>query len=252
MAGAVATVTLERPERRNAQTPAMWRALADVGRGLPDTVRVVVVRGAGASFSAGLDLEMFGPDGIPGEASFRDIAGRPDDAALAVIAGYQEAFTWWRRPGLVSVAAVHGHAVGAGFQLALACDLRVLATDAQFTMAETGRGLVPDLGGTRLLVELVGYPRALEICLTGRRVGAAEAAAIGLAELVVPGEELDAAVGDLVAALLAAPAGAVRETTELLRAAAGRSPAQALRAEREAQLRRIRELVTSAGEPTAG
>lgn len=230
----------------------MWRALADVGRGLPDPVRVVVVRGAGASFSAGLDLAMFGPDGLPGEVSFRDLAGEPDDVALAVIAGYQEAFTWWRRPGLVSVAAVHGHAVGAGFQLALACDLRVLATDAQLTMAETGRGLVPDLGGTRLLVELVGYPRALEICLTGRRVGAAEAAAIGLAELVVPGAELDAAVGDLAAALLAAPAGAARETAELLRAAGGRSPAEALRAEREAQLRRIRELVALADAPPAG
>ena len=87
----------------------------------------------------------------------------------------RQAFSWLRRPDLVSIAAVRGHAIGAGFQLALACDLRVLTEDAQFTMAEVALGLVPDLGGTKRLVELVGYARALDICVTGRRVGAAEA-----------------------------------------------------------------------------
>ena len=81
---------------------------------------------------------------------------------------------------------MQGHAIGAGFQLALACDLRVFADDAQLRMAEATLGLVPDLAGTSTLVELVGYCRALEICLTGRPVGAAEALAIGLATLVVP------------------------------------------------------------------
>ena len=75
-----------------------------------------------------------------------------------------------------------------GFQLALACDLRVLADDAQLTMAEVTLGLVPDLGGTKRLVDLVGYARALEICVTGRRVDAAEAERIGLATVVVPAE----------------------------------------------------------------
>lgn len=237
--GAVATITLDRPEARNAQTPHLWAALAAVGRQLPGEVRVVVLTGAGPSFSAGLDRAEL--------AELGRLATIPAADAAEVIAGYQEAFTWWRDGGRVSIAAVRGHAVGAGFQLVLACDLRVLAADAQLCMAETSLGLVPDLGGTQRLVELVGYPRALEICLTGRRVGAAEAALLGLAERVVAEPELDGAVADLVAALLAAPWGAVVETKALLAAANGRSFAEQCRFEREAQVRRIRDLA-GAGE----
>ena len=121
------------------------------------------------------------------------------------IAGFQAAFTWLRRPSLVTIAAVQGHAIGAGFQLALNCDMRVLADDARFSMAEVTLGLVPDLGGTKRLTELVGYARALEICVTGRRLAADEAERIGLATVVVPAAELDGAVADLAAAVLAAP-----------------------------------------------
>ncbi len=242
VADQVATVTISRPERRNAQTPAMWAALARIGRELPGDVRVVVLRGEGASFSAGLDLAMFTPEGLPGTIGFLELARMPDAEADAVIAGYQEAFTWWSRPDVVSIAAVRGHAVGAGFQLALACDLRVLADDAQLTMAETSRGIVPDLAGTKPLVDIVGYPRALEICATGRRVGAAEALRLGLAEMVVPGEQLDGAVADLAAALLSPLRDAVVETKALLQGAAGRTRAEQCAAEREAQLRRLRDL----------
>lgn len=117
----------------------------------------------------------------------------------------------------MSIAAVQGHAIGAGFQLALACDLRVVAQDVQFAMRETSLGLVPDLTGTHPLVGLVGYARALEICATGRFVGAEEAERVGLANLAVPGAELDSAVRDLAGALLAAPRDAVVETKALLR-----------------------------------
>ncbi len=240
--GAVATVTLDRPDRRNAQTPAMWDALTAIGATLPGDVRVVVLRGAGPSFSAGLDLAMFTPEGLPGVPTFLDLAKSPDDEVDAAIAHFQEAFTWWRRNDLVSVAAVQGHAIGAGFQLALACDLRVCAEDAQFTMAEPSRGLVPDLGGTGVLTDLVGYPRALEICVTGRRVSAAEAERIGLATLVVPNEALDGAVADLVAALVAAPRQAVVETKALLAGARLRSYDEQRGFERAAQLRRFRDL----------
>ena len=242
VAGPVATITLDRPERRNAQTPAMWTALARIGRDLPGDVRAVVVTGAGPSFSAGLDLQMFTPEGIPGAPSFLDIARAPDDEADATIAAFQEAFSWLLRPDLLTVAAVRGHAVGAGFQLALACDFRVCADDAMFTMAEVTRGIVPDLGGTGILAELVGYSRALEICVTGRRVGADEAMGIGLANVVVPGEQLDATVADLVAALLAAPRDAAVETKALLRGARTRTLADQRAAERAAQLRRLRDL----------
>jgi enoyl-CoA hydratase/carnithine racemase len=239
--GDVATVTLNRPERRNAQTPAMWTALAQLGRDLGG-VRVVVLTGAGPSFSAGLDLAMFTPEGLPGVPSFLDIANAPDDEADAIIEAFQEAFTWLLRPDLLTVAAVRGHAVGAGFQLALACDFRVCADDARFTMAEVTRGIVPDLGGTGLLAALVGYSRALEICVTGRRVAAAEAVAIGLANVAVPEPELDATVADLVAALLAAPRDAVVETKALLLGARTRELADQRAAERAAQLRRLRDL----------
>jgi enoyl-CoA hydratase/carnithine racemase len=207
-----ATITLDRSQRRNAMTPGMWHGLAQIGQALPPDVRVVVVQGAGPSFSAGIDLRLFTPEGIPGES----LVGAADPGFEDWIASVQAGFTWLRDPGIVSVAAVRGHAIGAGFQLALSCDLRVLADDAQLCMKEPALGLVPDLTGTKSLVDIVGLPRALELCLTSRTVGADEAAALRLAELVVPGAELDGAVGDLIAALLAVEPAVARATKELL------------------------------------
>jgi enoyl-CoA hydratase/carnithine racemase len=238
----VAHVTLCNPAKRNAQSPALWRALTEAGRLVPGQVRVVVVRGEGVSFSAGLDRQAFTPEGFDGEPSFLDLARGPEAELDAAITQYQEAFTWWRRTDLITVAAVQGHAIGAGFQLALACDLRVCADDVQFAMRETGLGLVPDLTGTKPLVELVGYARALELCATGRFVHADEAERTGLANLVVPPTELDAAVADLTAALLAAPRDAVNETKALLRGALTRTEPEQFAAERAAQGRRLRDL----------
>ncbi|AKG42207.1 enoyl- hydratase isomerase [Streptomyces xiamenensis] len=245
--GALATVTLTNPAKRNAQTPALWRALAEAGRRLDGAVRVVVLRAEGVSFSAGLDRRAFTPEGIDGEVSFPALARRPDGEIDAVIAEYQEAFTWWRRSDLISVAAVQGHAIGAGFQLALACDLRICADDVAFAMPETTLGLVPDLGGTKPLVELLGYPRALEVCATGRTLHAEEAERTGLANLVVPAAELAAAIEDLTTALLAAPRAAVTETKALLAAASAHTPEVQREAERAAQTRRLRDL-TGLGE----
>ena len=174
MAGLVATITLDRPEVRNAQTPAMWRALAAIGEQLPDDVRVVVVRGDGPSFSAGLDRGMLDPQGADGETVAGAAHGRDEEIAETIDA-FQRGFTWLRDPRFVSVAAVQGHAIGAGFQLALACDLRVRRRRRAFCMKESALGLVPDLTGTKPLVDSVGYARALEICATARMVGAAEA-----------------------------------------------------------------------------
>jgi len=212
----------------------LWLRLAALGDGLPMTTRVVVVAGDGSSFSAGLDRSQFGT--LPA------VLDQGDEAALDTIGGYQSGFSWLRRPEFVSVAAVQGHAVGAGFQLALACDIRIATDDAQFTMAEPSLGLVPDLGGTQVLVDLVGYSRSLDICATGRRVGAQEAAAIGLVNAVVPTADLAGAVDDLAAALCAAPRGAVSMTKALLLGARGRSYPEQLLAERQAQLARIRAL----------
>ncbi|MHB2024249.1 MAG: enoyl-CoA hydratase/isomerase family protein, partial [Mycobacteriales bacterium] len=147
----MATVTLDRPERLNAQTPHTWAALRELGDHLPADVRVVIVRGEGRAFSAGLDRDMFGV-GVAGAPSLAEMAALPPAVAAETIAGYQQGFSWLGGPDLVSIAAVAGHAIGAGFQLALAADLRVVATDVSFSMAETSLGLVPDLGGTAVLV----------------------------------------------------------------------------------------------------
>ena len=185
---------------------------------------------------------MFGPEPVDGEPGLVALAAASPSEAGETIAGFQAAFGWLARPDIVSVAAVHGHAIGAGFQLALACDLRIAADDAQFTMAETSLGLVPDLGGTKRLVELVAYSRATEICLTGRRVPADEAYRIGLVATIVPLGDLDSVVDATVAALLAPPRQAVTETKALLLAASGRSQQDQERAEGEAQHRRLRDL----------
>ncbi|MEU9898389.1 enoyl-CoA hydratase/isomerase family protein [Streptomyces phaeochromogenes] len=239
---ALATVTLTNPAKRNAQSPALWRALAEAGQLLPGTVRVVLLRAEGKSFSAGLDRQAFTPEGFDGEPSFIDLARRSDAELDAAIAEYQEGFTWWRRSDIVSIAAVQGHAIGAGFQLALACDLRVVADDVQFAMRETSLGLVPDLTGTHPLVGLVGYARALEICATGRFVLAEEAQRTGLASIAVPVDQLGDAARDLAGALLAAPRDALIETKALLQGAVGRTYEDQRVAERAAQGRRLRDL----------
>ncbi|MGH8829334.1 MAG: enoyl-CoA hydratase/isomerase family protein, partial [Jiangellaceae bacterium] len=238
--------TLARPEVRNAQTPATWRALAAIGAHLPDDVRVVVLDAEGPSFSAGLDLRMVDGTGVPGEPSMAELASMDADRLDAAIAVFQQGFTWWRESPAVTIAAVQGHAVGAGFQLALGCDLVVCADDARFAMRETSLGLVPDLGGTAPLVGTVGYQRALEICTTGRWVGAAEAVDLGLALTVVPVDQLTATVDDLAAAILAAPDGAVRDTKALLRHALSTTPAGQRAAERKAQARRLADLSRAA------
>jgi enoyl-CoA hydratase/carnithine racemase len=238
IADAVATVTLSRPEVRNAQTPAMWAGLAAIGEQLPETIRVVVVRGAGQSFSAGLDRVMLDP--MTGDVA--QLLQLGDEAISKAIDGYQQGFTWLRDPRFISIAAVHGYAIGAGFQLALSCDLRVVADDTQFSMKEPALGLVPDLTGTKPLVEAVGYQRALEICATTRMVGAEEAVSIGLALTAVPADSLEATVADLAQALTANVAGAVAETKALLQSATEQDPETQRRLEREAQVRRFREL----------
>jgi enoyl-CoA hydratase/carnithine racemase len=240
--GAVLTVTLDRPDQLNAQTPVTWSVLAEIGASLPDEVRIVVVRGAGRAFSAGLDRSLFNPE--PGvENGLGDIGRMPEDEAQERIREFQAGFRWLRSPGIVSIAAVQGHCIGAGAQLALACDLRVFTEDAALRLPEVTLGLVPDLTGTSTLVELVGYSRALEICLTGRAVKSAEARVIGLANLVVDAAELDATVADLIAALLAPPVGASRATAALVRSAVRNDPAEQDAAERAAQVRQLRELV---------
>ncbi|WP_232794366.1 MULTISPECIES: enoyl-CoA hydratase/isomerase family protein [Pseudofrankia] len=204
----------------------MAAALAAVGRALPGDIRVVVLRG-----------DIWSALSTPDRAAL-DGADLTTDAVERRVAEWQAGFTWLSaRADLVSVAVVAGPASGAGLQLALSCDLRVLTEDAVLSLPEASLGLVPGLGVSATLVALVGYPTALDLCLTGRGLTAAEARAVGVAQRVVPRASLDAAVDDLVAALLAAPRAAAAETKALLRAAAGRGRDTGSVAERAALAR---------------
>jgi enoyl-CoA hydratase/carnithine racemase len=245
--GPVLTMTLDSAQRRNAQAPSLWAALADVGGSLDPSVRVVVVRAEGPSFSAGLDRAMLTPAGATGEPSILALAAGAVGPLEDAIEEFQRGFSIWAQVPAITIAAVQGHAIGAGFQLALACDLRIVADDVAFAMRETSLGLVPDLAGTSPLVRSVGYARALEICATGRFVGAQEAVAIGLAAVAVPGDQLDATVLELADAILSAPQAAVRELKPLLRNAIDASSADQLRAEREAQARLLTAMVAGPG-----
>ena len=239
--GAVATVTLDRPPR-NAQVPSTWEALAAIPDQLPDNVSVIVLRATGRIFSAGLDLAMLKPEGVVGEPTAAELAADPrlDDR----IASFQDGFTWWADHPAISIAVVQGHAVGAGFQLALAADLRVLTTTASFAMAEITLGLVPDLGGPRRLAVLAGPAAALDLVATGRAVTAAEAARLGLADRVAQPELLEAEVDQLVRSLLAVPEAALRAAKGLMSGVLERSRDQQLARDRAAQAPLLRALVT--------
>jgi enoyl-CoA hydratase/carnithine racemase len=230
----VATITLNRPDVRNAQHPAMWAGMVEILESLGDEVRVVLVRGAGGTFSAGLDLSLLG--------SMVNLAAGSDQEIIDTIGTYQLPFAMLADPRFISVAVVDGYAIGAGFQLALACDLRIVAEEANFCMKEPALGLVPDLVGTKPLVEAVGYARALEICATARMVSGAEAGELGIAQTVVAADQLDSAVKATVTALTAHSAGAVRATKALLQKAHARSLDEQRLAERTAQVGRFREL----------
>jgi enoyl-CoA hydratase/carnithine racemase len=248
--GPIAEIVLCAPERRNSQTPAMWRALAALGRSMPDEVRVLILRAEGPSFSAGLDRSMLN-DAVDVE-TVRGLLGSTDFAAARTIGEYQQGFTFLRDPNFISIAAVQGHAVGAGFQLALACDIRVVADNAVFCMKEPALGLVPDLTGLRPLVRQVGYARALEVCVRARNIDAQEAVALGLAHSAVPVGDLASEVDVLVRSVLQSDTEAVRETKMLLQSAENLDLEQQRSLESAAQVRRLRALAadqTAFGQP---
>lgn len=240
--GEVATITLNRPAVRNAQHPALWAGLVRILESLDDEVRIVVLRGAGGTFSAGLDLSLLDPGKADQPGSMVATMRKSDQEIIDDIGTFQLPFAMLADPRFISIAVVEGHAIGAGFQLALCCDLRIVAEDAKLCMKEPALGLVPDLVGTKPLVEAVGYARALEICATARVVSGAEAGRIGLAQQVVPAAALDETVAATVAGLTAHSVGAVRATKELLQAAPARTLDEQRLAERTAQVARFREL----------
>lgn len=239
----VVRVTLCRPQNRNAQSPATWRRLAQVPALLDDQVDVVVLDAEGPSFSAGLDRRLLDPSKAD-EDSLLALSAHPRAAQDEFVQQAQAAFTWWREVPQVTIALVRGHAIGAGLQLALACDWLVVGDSALLAMREPSLGLIPDLGGTTRLVARVGYERALELCATGRLVDATEAVRLGLALAQSPDAELDAAAGALIDRVLAAPPGTMRALKTLLAAAqpGGAVDRDQLGRERTAQIDRLAAL----------
>lgn len=230
-------VILDDPEKLNAQTAATWRSLASIGAAPPEEVRVIVLRGEGTSFSAGLDKAVFAGESEPNLAALSVLGEKEFDAAIAE---FQRAFTVWRSTPAIVIAVVQGYAIGAGFQLALAADLRVVGRSARFSMRETSLGIVPDLAGTEPLLDIVGYSRALEICVTGRWVGAKEASDLGLATIVVDDDQLAATTDDMVSAILAAPQESVIATKQLLAQSSTQRREQQRSLERQMQAKLLR------------
>jgi enoyl-CoA hydratase len=169
--GDVRVIRLNDPGRRNAMSLALGARIREaVARCGDDGIRAVVFTGAGTAFCAGADLpELFGD------------AGRPVAETADQLRDYYRAFLDVGELGLPTIAAVNGPAVGAGLNLALACDLRVAGTDATFGATFARIGLHPGGGCTWFLVQELGYARALDILLRGRTLDAAEAVAAGLA-----------------------------------------------------------------------
>jgi len=239
----VVTVTLNRPETRNSQTPSTWAALAHVGECMSHNTRVVVVRGSGSTFSSGLDKSAFDRAHHDSELNLARLGELPDAELDATIAEFQRGFTWWRENNdVISIAAVDGAAVGAGFQLALACDIRLATPSAKFSMREPALGLVPDLGGTHPLVQLIGFSRAMEICVTTRWVEAPEALAWGLVNAISPDANVDTVLNPFIDHVLAMPIQALRETKALLNHATDANASEQRARERAAQTRMIRIL----------
>jgi enoyl-CoA hydratase/carnithine racemase len=199
----VLAITLARPERRNAITIAMYAALADAieSAAKDPEVRVITLRGEGQDFAAGNDLADF----------------------LTALPRSDEEIPVWRLLRVLAenevplVAAVHGNCVGIGTTLLLHCDLVIAADDTRFSLPFVDLALVPEAASSLLLPRLAGRRRAARYLLLCEPFGAEEALDIGVASYVVAPDRLEETLRDVVARLLAKPAGALRAAQTLLR-----------------------------------
>ncbi len=184
--GPLATLIINRPAKRNALTVAMWRRLAERCAQLAadPAVRVLVVTGAGPSFCAGADISSLAEN----EAVLKSVVA---DAERSL-----------RTLPMPTIARISGHCFGGGNQIAVACDLRVADSTASFGVPPARLGVIYPVSSTRALVELVGPAMAKRLIFTGQPIDAAQALRVGLIEQLVEPDELDAAVAELVAAIL--------------------------------------------------
>jgi len=224
--GGIGRITLNRPAERNAMTPRMGHEVAAAVDRLnaDDGVRVVVVRGAGKGFCSGADLATLGA-----EASGSDAVD-----GLGGAENFYRSFLSIRDLRVPSIAAINGHAVGAGFCFTLGADLRVMHRDARVGMTFVRLGIHPGMAATWNLPRLVGPAKAADLLYTGRLVGAEEAFALGIANRIA-GDDFDAVVDELAESIAAAAPLALRALKETLRASEDRTIDQALAREAEVQ-----------------
>jgi 2-(1,2-epoxy-1,2-dihydrophenyl)acetyl-CoA isomerase len=222
----VATITLNRPERRNAVTPEMLQVLRTRFEAATEDerVRAVLITGAGKGFCAGQDLSIFG--GIPEPDAVRDVV-------LNYYRPLIESICRLEKPVL---AAINGVAAGAGASLALACDLRIMADDGSLLLAFSNIGLVPDAGASWFLTRLVGYSRAYEIAITGERIAAARCAELGLTNRVTVADALLVDAQQWAQQLAQRPTVALGLTKRVMHQAAMQDLATILIAEAELQV----------------
>jgi enoyl-CoA hydratase/carnithine racemase len=233
--GPVAWLRLNRPDKLNSFTIQMWREMAELGEKLSsdDELRALVVTGEGRAFSSGIDTSVF--TSTERDSFGDDASPRHADPTVAAVLRTQDAYTWLEEAPFATIAAVRGYALGAGLQLALACDVRIVAEGAKLGLLELKYGIIPDLGGTQRLPRLVGPGKAKELILTGAQIDAAEAWRIGLAERVVADGDLDREAEDLATRIAAQPPLAVRGVKRAVDAASTMSVRDGLLVEAEAQ-----------------
>jgi len=232
--GGVADVRLNRPDKMNALDPAMFDALVETADTLAaDTsLRAVVLSGEGKSFCAGLDFSGFqgmagSSDRGGGQSSTRSITD-PMEGRITH-KGQQAVYGWSNLPVPV-IAAVHGHALGGGVQLALGADIRVVHPDAKMSVLEIRWGLIPDMTGTQTLIRLVGLDVAKELTFTGRMVSGTEAKEIGIATKVSDDPRADALA--LATEIAGKSPHAIRAAKRLFDEAGSRTLAEGFAAER--------------------
>jgi enoyl-CoA hydratase/carnithine racemase len=223
--GHVGWLRLNRPDKLNSFTVLMWRELRAIGKELRDDedLRALVVIGNGRAFSSGIDTSVFTGGSGADALDEPDEPDTHDDPTVSNILRVQESYSWLDEARYPTIAAVRGYALGAGLQLALACDVRVFARGTSVGLLEHKYGILPDLGGTQRLPRVVGAGKAKELIWTAGRIDADEAYRIGLCERLVDDDGLDAEVAALAARIAAAPPLAVQGTKRAVEAA-GRLP----------------------------
>lgn len=212
--GAIATITMNRPQRLNALDLGMWQGLGEAARALESDVdvRVSILTGAGRAFCAGLDIkEAANPEYLLTSLTFKN--------TCEAVQYFRDIFSLYHSLPVPVIAAINGVCIGGGMEIALACDIRLACDTAVFSIPEVSYGIIPDCGGTQRLPRVVGPGRARELIYTGRKIDAAEALRIGLVDHIYPVDQLMTNAKKLSAEIAAQPPAPIQAAKRALNVA---------------------------------